>query len=235
MERLIRQEQAISAFVEGLRNSVYHCWPGSVATYDTTDQIASVTVMVNDPRRDPETGQSYGEPWPVLPGVPVAWMRAGGYTVSGILNPGDPVILIAFDVDPSAWIAQGPSQQPVNPNDVRRHGGGYWWALPVNFFGPITDAAGAAAGLLIGKDGDTAQVRFSPGQVIVGNAGATVELSGGGAAVGRVGDQVQVTFTVADGLNLIAPGGSGGPCTVPGGAFTLTGTITAGSPKVTSG
>lgn len=171
MERLIRQEQAIAAFIESLRNSTYHCWPGAVATYDSNDQIASVTVMVNDPRRDPETGQSYGEPWPVLPGVPVAWMRAGGYTVSGILNPGDPVILVAFDVDPTAWIAQGPSQQPVNPNDVRRHGGGYWWALPCNFFGPIMDASGAAAGLLIGKDGDPAQIRFSPGSLQLGNAG----------------------------------------------------------------
>ena len=61
-------------------------------------------------------------------------------------------------------------------------------------------------------------------------------LAGGGAAVGRVGDSVQVTFTATDAAAISAPPGTGGgPCTLPGGSLTLTGQITAGSPKVTSG
>lgn len=76
---------------------------------------------------------------------------------------------------------------------------------------------------------------ITTGEVDVGSAGATVKLSGGGAAVGRVGDQVQVTFTAADAALVIAPAGTaGGPCSAVG-AITLTGTITAGSSNVTSG
>lgn len=72
------------------------------------------------------------------------------------------------------------------------------------------------------------------GTVNVGGSGATVNMSGsGGQPVAREGDAVQVTFTTADGALIIAPAGSGGgPCTTAG--FTLTGTVTAGSPKVSS-
>ena len=51
------------------------------------------------------------------------------------------------------------------------------------------------------------------------------------AAVGRVGDQVQVTLSPAAVATIVAPSG-GGPCT--GGGVQLTGTITAGSPILKS-
>ena len=72
-------------------------------------------------------------------------------------------------------------------------------------------------------------------QVNVGPSSASVQLAGGGAFVGRIGDKVQVAFTVADGALIIAPAGTaGGPCTTLG--FTLTGTIIiGGSSKVQSG
>ena len=51
----------------------------------------------------------------------------------------------------------------------------------------------------------------------------------GSAAVGRVGDAVQVTLSPAAVATIIAPSG-GGPCT--GGGVPLSGTIQAGSPIV---
>jgi hypothetical protein len=58
-----------------------------------------------------------------------------------------------------------------------------------------------------------------------------IELAGGGPAVARVGDTVTLS-----GITITAPTGSlGGPCVVTPGAIVLTGTITNGSPKVTSG
>jgi hypothetical protein len=57
----------------------------------------------------------------------------------------------------------------------------------------------------------------------------------GTSAIGRVGDSVQVTFTTADAALILAPPGSGGgPCSAAG-SFTISGQITSGSPKVTSG
>jgi hypothetical protein len=60
---------------------------------------------------------------------------------------------------------------------------------------------------------------------------ATVNLGPAAAAVGRVGDQVQVTFSIADAALILTGAGPGSPCSAVG-PITLTGTITAGSPKV---
>jgi hypothetical protein len=72
------------------------------------------------------------------------------------------------------------------------------------------------------------------------NAPQSVAIDGGGPAVGRVNDPVKVTFTVADFTPLAAGllcAGSGSPPTVSGTAqpFDITGVITGGSAKVTSG
>jgi hypothetical protein len=77
-------------------------------------------------------------------------------------------------------------------------------------------------------------LRITGGKPVKAELDATdIELAGGGPAVARVGD----TVTLAA-INIIAPPGtSGGPCTVNtiSGAITLTGVITSGSSKVTSG
>lgn len=74
----------------------------------------------------------------------------------------------------------------------------------------------------------------------LGPSAAAIAIAGGGPAIGRVGDAVSVTFSVADFTPLAAGllcAGSGSPPTVSGTAapFNITGTITAGSPKVQSG
>lgn len=62
-----------------------------------------------------------------------------------------------------------------------------------------------------------------------------LDLAGGGAAVGRVGDTVHVTIDSSIATQIIAPAGTvGGPCTVTA-PVTVSGTIISGSSKVTSG
>lgn len=62
-----------------------------------------------------------------------------------------------------------------------------------------------------------------------------VKLAGGGAPVGRVGDEVTITIDATAAGGLTAPGGSGGPCTLTSGPIAVKGTITKGSLKVQSG
>jgi hypothetical protein len=69
----------------------------------------------------------------------------------------------------------------------------------------------------------------------LGPSAAAVKLAGGGPSVGRVGDTVSVTFTMGDAEKIVPTvGGVAGTCalSLP---ITLTGTITSGSGKVTSG
>lgn len=69
--------------------------------------------------------------------------------------------------------------------------------------------------------------------VNVGPSATAVVLAGGGPAVGRVGDVVHVTFTLLD-ASAITANLSTGICSITA-PLTLTGTITSGSSKVSSG
>lgn len=60
----------------------------------------------------------------------------------------------------------------------------------------------------------------------------SLALVGGGPAVARVGDHVQITFTSAYASGIESPDGA---CTLASGEFEMTGTITSGSSKVTCG
>ncbi len=140
------------------------------------------------------------------------------FTVQSV-SPGPPVTMTLLSND---------SRMPNLQNVVLWPGPSGAWATPPN---------GAAV-----------RVRYvaaDPGQPEVygldpANPPTSVTVAGGGPAIGRVGDSCKVTFTVADFTPLVAGllcAGSGSPPTVAPGAqpFDITGTITGGSSKVTSG
>lgn len=126
--------------------------------------------MINDVRFDPTSGARVSEPWDVIPDVPIAWPRFGGFVIAGPLNVGDRVTLQAFDLDPSAWRATG---QRSDPPDARRHGGAYWQATPcdITTVSPMVDAAAAAGELVIGLDGKQEQIRISSSAIQLGASG----------------------------------------------------------------
>jgi hypothetical protein len=171
MERQITTTQIVKAETRSARASIYVSMPGAVVKYYPDDQTADVQPMVNDVRFDVETGEIVFEPWSVIQRVPVSWPRmAGGFVIAGFLEEHDQVVLEAFDLDPSPWRAQGRSSNPVNPGDVRRLGGNYWRAEPTDLTGPIGDAP-TAQGMVIGQDGQPAQIVVTPGKIQLGRSG----------------------------------------------------------------
>ena len=60
---------------------MYFCMPGVVTSFDATTQTANVQPTLNDVRVDVDTGTLVYEQWPVLPGVPVAYLRGGGFVL----------------------------------------------------------------------------------------------------------------------------------------------------------
>lgn len=167
MQRQITTEQIIGAAIETLKGSLYIRMPGSIVSYDPTTCTATVQPMVNDVRFDLETDAVVFEPWPPIPNVPICFPRMGGITICAFLEPQDPVILEAFDLDPTSVWQQGRSSNPVNPNDVRRLSGNYWSATPTDLTGPVADAP-SAQGMIIGIDGQLQQVCFDASYVYLG-------------------------------------------------------------------
>ena len=168
MERQVRLEELLEIAGDTLRNSVYISQPGSVVSYDPVSQTATVQPRLADVRIDVETGVPTYEPWAPIPNVKVMWPVFGGAVLAGNLKPYDSVTLMAWDLDPS--LVTDASTSTVNPVDVRRLGGNYWRAVPEGFAVPIPsqEANAAASGLLLGLVGDPAQIRYSPGSILVG-------------------------------------------------------------------
>jgi len=115
-----------------LVNSLHKVYPGIVVAYHpsaagSSPATVDVQPAINDVRFDPVLGTRVSEPWPVVPNVPVAWLNLAGCTIAGALAAGDDVTLLSFDLDPTQFFATGKVSDPV---DTRRHGGGYWLAVP---------------------------------------------------------------------------------------------------------
>lgn len=118
--------EVIRAAIESQLADVHTCLPGRVVSYDPATQQADVQIVV---RRASEAadGSTALEDFPVLPAVPVAWMRGGGYSLQFPLAKGDHVWLMFSEAAMGFWRASG---QVSEPGDLARHSLSYPIALP---------------------------------------------------------------------------------------------------------
>lgn len=160
-----------------LRGELYHSMPGKVVAFNAGGGGSAATVdvqpMVNDVRRDPVSNARESEPWPTIHSVPVAYPRGGGYTLQFPMRAGDAVTLVAFDLDPTAWRQQGANGGPQDPPDIRRHGGGHWYAIPCDLTDPgaLQSSAAAANALVVGVDGGQPQIVINGSTIQLGASG----------------------------------------------------------------
>ena len=173
MEKQIRTGQLLDIANESLKNAMYHVLPGSVVNYDAANQVADIQPMVNDVRTDVDTQARVSEPFEVIPSVPIMWPRFGKFVIAGRLNQYDPVLLIAFDLDPTAWRQKPSSNEPSDPPDVSRHAGKYWAAFPCDLRqNPIQGAGVASAALYVGLDGGDPVIVINDSTIQLGSSSA---------------------------------------------------------------
>lgn len=213
MRRQTRLGEVTDAANQALLGSVYVSEPGSVVSYNSTTQTASVQPILQDVRFDVDTGQPFGEPWPVLQNVPVMWPRGNGACLAFGLQPNDTVSLIAWDFDPAGLI-KAPGTQTVMPVDVRKLAGHAWRAIPEALFAlAASEAKAAAAGGVLGLIGDVqarfvgkgvpgpsgwspgGSVAFGPGPALDANLAQPVALAGGATGVDAFISALYTLFT----------------------------------------
>ena len=221
MRRDLHVEDVISAALESERATQYHIVPGIVAAYypgtSTTPASVDVTPATNDVRFVTATGARFSEPFPLAHNVPVLFLQVGGYLVAAPLAAGDKVVLLGFDLDPTAHQQTG---TVADPADTRRHAGSYWCALPgdITIPGALADGAAVASGLVIGAKGGQNQIRFGGGHIQLGATG---------------GDFLALASLVAGELTKIKAALTGMTATVT--AFGTPGPVTLASPYTTVG
>jgi len=97
-----------------------------VKSYDAATQTAEVVPVVRSaaPNLD---GSTTPEDLPVIPNVPVAWPRAGGYYLHFPLTVGDHVLLVFSEAAIAQWRGSG---ETSDPGDLSRHDLSYPFAIP---------------------------------------------------------------------------------------------------------
>jgi hypothetical protein len=120
--------------------------PAKIERYDAATQKADVKPLLKRPLRDEEGNDLEPEALPVIPSVPIAWPRGGGFFLSFPLNKGDLVTLVFHERSNDRWksTAQGVD---VAPTGYRMHDLSDAVAIPGGypFTAPIPDASGDAA------------------------------------------------------------------------------------------
>jgi hypothetical protein len=202
----------IALTLEAFSRGLCVACPGVVTAYDPATRLASVQPQLRKPVTL-EDGSTATETPPVVPHVPVVMPSAGGFSATFPIAPGDSVLLVFSDRSIDTWLDKG---DVVDPGAAHMHDLADAIAFPGLLPIPRVTTAHPTDRARFGKDG-------GPGVEVTGT---DVILDGGGASVGRVGDQVQVTIPINT-VIVAAPGGVQNSTPI-----TLTGTITAGAPHV---
>ena len=102
------------------------CLPGRVKSYDGSKQTAEIIPVIRGVIGT-EGGETLLEDLPVLPNVPVCWMRGGGYSLQFPLNAGDHGLVVFSDASPALWRSTGDISEP---GDLRMHDLSFGFFIP---------------------------------------------------------------------------------------------------------
>lgn len=162
--------------------------PGKVVRYDAAAQVADIQPQLRDVFLGSD-GEFVDRSFPVLPRVPVQFMRGGGFFVIVPIAVGDTGLLVFNDLPLDRWRATG---QQSHPGDVRRHS--LTSAVFIPGLVPTASAlseASANADLVLGKAGGLA-ARITAGNLMqVGGGSDFVALA---ALVKARLDTIQAAF-----------------------------------------
>ncbi len=163
MRKHITPSMIVQQGIDSHRATLYHVMPGQVVTFHPgapgVPPSADIQPAVHDVRFDLDTGERFSEPWPAILKAPILYPSFGPFVVFAPLSAGDSVLLLGFDLDPTAFLQTGKLSDPA---DTRRHAGSYWCAIPARMTVPQALKDGASSDLVVGVDGQAGQIRFPP-------------------------------------------------------------------------
>lgn len=175
---------------DAMLSELHVAMPGRVQKYDASKQVADVIPCVKGTIPDSD-GNTLIEDRPVIPNVPVAWYRGGGFSMTFPLAPGDHVWLV-FNSDAIAqWRNTGEISEP---GDLRRSSLSYPFAIPAAApdTKPITDPGSSSEAVI-----------SVPG-------GATMRVGGGGAGFVALASKVETELSkIATAFSTFIPGSGG--------------------------
>jgi hypothetical protein len=139
----ISPQDAIRQAIEAAKRQSHTNLPGIVVTYNATTKRADIQPGLNRLVPTDVDGEFSSERLPVIPDVPVVWPAGGGSWFQGDLIPGEGVLLVCCEADPSEFLRRGSVSDPA---DVRTASLAHAVAIPgLRPDGSVIPASPAAA------------------------------------------------------------------------------------------
>lgn len=162
-----RQAETLRAVQESAAVDLHTALPGIIVRYNHQTQTADIQPAVQRviPALDEDEEDSV-ESLPVLPNVPVAFPRAGGFFLHFPLAVGDSVLVVFCEQDTNAWRNTGDEADPGSPE---RHGLSGAVAIPGYFPRTSTIADADDVNGHIGRDGGP-NIEFQSSQIHAGGS-----------------------------------------------------------------
>ena len=163
MSRSPSDAELLSTAIESLLLDVHTCMPGKIVAYNERKQLADVQPMLRR-RQQHEDGSELVESFPVLPDVPVHFLRAAGFFMSFPLQKDDLVVLHFAEQSLDSYLSGNGSESDAG--DFRRHDMSDAIAVPGLYPSRRAIADVHSANLVLGMDDGGAQIHITPDGVM---------------------------------------------------------------------
>lgn len=159
--------ESLRRVLSAARSEIHTAIPGIVRSYDAATQTADVEpgVLLPLPALSEES-EDGRERLPILPSVPVAWPRAGGFFLHFPLSAGDTVLLVFCESDTGSFRGSGDVSDPGTPE---RHGLSGAVAIPGYVTRPDPEASADGSHGRVGRSGGPF-VEFRSGEIRAGGS-----------------------------------------------------------------
>lgn len=167
--------EVIQTGIDSAHQNIYVSIPATVQTYYPSTQTVDAQPVVQRPVYDDEGVVSY-ESLPVVPNVPVAFPRGGGFAFSYPLAQGDTVLLVFSTYAFGVWRSNNQTDQP--PGDNRLNSMGYPVAIPGIAATSNALASATSDTMVMGLDNGNAQLALSSSLSTLVNGSSNIQVKG---------------------------------------------------------
>jgi len=160
-------ESAISTAIQTQLKDVHTMLPGQIVSFDAVSQTADIQIQLQ--RKVGDTLVNL----PVLPGVPIRFLKSKAFSISFPLTAGDEVGVYIIERSIDNWLDQGGIQ---SPNDTRKFDLSDAYAVPVLYSQQNKIANFDAANMVIRNTANDTKITIKPsGEVVITATKTTIE------------------------------------------------------------
>ena len=210
---------SIQRIVEARLAELHTCVPAKVVSYDHAKQEATVQPAFKRVYLDDDDAEQEVD-YPAISGVPVAFPRGKGWSVTWPLEKDDPVWLVVSQRSLDAYL-ETDGKQVIDPADGRKHDLSDSWCYPGGGTPKNASAIASATDLVIGLEDASCEVHVKPDGEIYAKMPASKKFKIGSADAAKALALAEICDARLDALESFANshmhgnGNQGSPTTGP--------------------